>query len=81
MNKGTISHNQKAYESKLALSRLALLKALRAWLQEEQRAAQHNLTQCRAACDAEDALYWARRHAQLAITANVVDWFTEAAAL
>ena len=24
MNKGTISHNQKAYESKLALSRLAL---------------------------------------------------------
>ncbi len=57
------------------------LKALRAWLQEEQRAAQHNLTQCRAACDAEDALYWARRHAQLAITANAVDWFTEAAAL
>lgn len=26
MNKGTISHNQNAYESKLALSRLALHK-------------------------------------------------------
>ncbi len=27
MNKGTISHNRKAYESKLALSRLTLYKA------------------------------------------------------
>jgi Bacterial mobilisation protein (MobC) len=27
LNKGTISHNQKAYESKLALSRLALKRA------------------------------------------------------
>ena len=57
------------------------LEALRAWLQEEQRAALHNLAQCHAARDAEDALYWARRHAQLAITANAVGWFTEAAAL
>lgn len=57
------------------------LKALRAWLQEEQRAAQHNLAQCGAACDEEDAIFWARRHAQLSITSNVVRWFTEAATL
>lgn len=57
------------------------LAHLSSWLQAEQRIALRNLAQCGAACDEEDAIFWARRHAQLSITSNVVRWFTEAATL
>lgn len=57
------------------------LEHLGAWLLAEQREAQRNLAQCLAVGSAADANYWARRHAQLAIAANAVHWFTEATTL